>query len=78
MKLQFAVKRVDSQFEGALMIDGKFQRSGSAASVEILFDKFVEPILNASADSYESILFTAEMEEENVRPEQTPRRVKAR
>jgi len=62
MRLQFTLKKVDQHFEGALFIDGKFHRSGSEISIELLFDKYVEPILN-NMDADE-VLFTAEISKE--------------
>lgn len=45
MQIQFATKKVDSGYEAALIIDGKFKRSGAAASVTDLFVKLCGPIL---------------------------------
>ena len=45
MNIQFATKKVDSGYEAALIIDGKFKRSGAAPSVSDLFVKLCGPIL---------------------------------
>jgi len=62
MHIQFVAKKVEGKYEGALVVDGKFQRSASGDSIETLFDRFVEPLINAVARRATDVVFTAEME----------------
>ena len=45
MQIQFATRKCDGGFEAALIVDGKFQRSGSSRSVMDLFSKLCGPLL---------------------------------
>jgi len=45
VQIQFATMRVDGGYEAALIVDGKFKRSGTSKSVTDLFVKLVGPIL---------------------------------
>jgi hypothetical protein len=47
MRIQFATKRVDGQYEAALIVDNKFSRSGSGKSITDLFVKLAGPVLAA-------------------------------
>lgn len=46
--IQFVVKRVGTIYESALIVDGKFQRSGSDTSVTSLVSRFLSPVLGMS------------------------------
>jgi hypothetical protein len=59
MKVQFVAKKIVQHYEGALLVDNKFQRACVDSSIEIMFDKFVEPIINAS--EADEVIITVEL-----------------
>lgn len=62
MHIQFVAKRVENNYEGALVVDGKFQRSGIGKNVDSLFERFVKPLITAVGDRATDVVFTAELD----------------
>jgi len=45
MRIQFVATKVDSKYEVALVVDGKFRRAVSGESLNTLFSQLVGPFL---------------------------------
>jgi hypothetical protein len=55
MKIQFVMKKVEGNFEAALVVDGRFQRAVSNASVEALVTSQLLPVLRTAQNSDEGV-----------------------
>jgi hypothetical protein len=62
VQIQFATTRVDGGYDAALIVDGKFRRSGTSKSVTDLFVKLVGPILSAYQEDGTEIIITVGIE----------------
>lgn len=58
MQIQFATKKVDGVYEVALIVDGKFQRSGSGKDVLQLLSRLAGPVLATKQEDGSEVVVT--------------------